>query len=722
MQYRGEEQEKICVEGRNCWRIVPARRVAFLVDGAAYFAAFAAAVERARRSIVILAWDIDSRVQLVRDEQARDLPTTLGPLLSALVARRRDLHVSILEWDFSVIYAFERERSPFARLDWRARRRVHFAWDHTHPLGGAHHQKIVVVDDRVAFVGGFDLSRGRWDTPEHLADDPRRVDAHGLPYPPFHDVQIAVDGEAAAALGRLARERWRQATGHPVRATPDCGTDPWPPALRPDIENVPVAIARTVPAYNGNREVREVETLYLDAIASARRYVYIENQYLTSTVIGDALAARLQEERGPEIILVLPAVASGWLEESTMSVLRARLLKRLRAADRFRRLRVYCPVVPGLAGACVGVHAKVCVVDDRLVRVGSANLSNRSMGLDTECDLAVEAREAPHVSRAIGRFRARLLGEHLGVPPERVAEAAEATGSLGAAIEALRGGGRTLAPLDGTVPEWLDQVIPRSAIFDPERPVAPEALMAQLIPSDHRQQGGRFLLRTAGLLLALIAGAFVWRWTPFADRLADDHVMQWLSSLQGNPVAPFLVVAVYLISSLMFVPITPLIVTTAVAFDPLLGFVYSLGGSLCGATLTYAIGALLGRDLIRGLARPPLSRLSQRVARHGLMAVIAVRMVPVAPFTVVNLVAGAFRVRFRDFVLGSALGMGPGILAISLLGHQLEEALFRPEMENLVPLVAIVALLVLGVVGLRRWVLSGDPADEEVPMQEGSET
>jgi len=183
--------------------------------------------------------------------------------------------------------------------------------------------------------------------------------------------------------------------------------------------DVPVAIARTEAEYNNHPEVREVERLYLDSIRAAERLIYLENQYLSSTAIGDALAARLEEENGPEIVLVVPQEISEWLEQVTMAVLRARLLRRLRAVDRFKRLHVYYPVVPG-GNVQLRVHAKLAIIDDKLVRIGSSNLNNRSMGLDTECDLAIEANE-PSKKQIIANFRHRLLAEHMGVSPDEVA-------------------------------------------------------------------------------------------------------------------------------------------------------------------------------------------------------------------------------------------------------------------------------------------------------------
>lgn len=697
------EQSRICVEGQNCWRVVSAQRATFLIDGASYFATFAAAVERARKSILIVGWDIDSRIQLIRDDPAPDLPTQLGALLNAVVARRRGLQVHVLGWDFAMLYALDREPLPVFTFGWRTHRRVHFRLDGFHPVGASHHQKIVVIDDAIAFVGGLDLAKGRWDTPAHQTPDPRRKDPNGRPYPPFHDVQLVVDGAAAAALGDLVRERWRRATGRQLRAPSAALNDPWPSGLPVELENITIAIARTQPAYQGSPEVREVEALYLAAISAARQSIYIENQYFTSAVIGNALTARLQERDGPAIVLVLPQEASGWLEESTMGVLRARLLQRLRAADRFGRLHVYAPVVSGLGEAHLRVHAKVLIVDDRLARVGSANLNNRSMGLDTECDLTIEAGSQPHVQKAIARFRNRLVGEHLGVDPQRVTEAIATQGSFGAALEEMCGGERTLIPLEEHVPEWLDELVPDSALVDPERPLAPEKLVHDFLPPEERQTGGYVLIRSALLLAGLLGLAAAWRWTPMAEWVEIERIADWATALKGHPAAPLIIVVAYLVGSLVLVPITLLILATAFAYGPLVGCVYSFVGCVLAAILTYGIGAVLGRDLVRSLAGSRLSRVSQRVARHGIMAVVTVRVIPVAPFTVVNLVAGASHICFRDFTLGTGVGMAPGILALSLFEHQLENTLRNPETGSFVLLMTLVVALVLIAAWTYRW-------------------
>ena len=277
--------------------------------------------------------------------------------------------------------------------------------DGNHPTGASHHRKIVVVDERVAFVGGLDLTQRRWDSSDHRPDESRRTDPGGELYAPFHDVQLMVEGEAAEALGKLFRERWERTVGFAPATASGFSSDPWPPEIKPDLLDVDVAISRTQPEYRDEPEVREVERLYGDAIASARETIYIENQYFTAGKVAEALEARLRDPHGPEVVLIMPYRNSGWLEEAAMGSLRALLLKRLKEADRHGRMQVYYPFVPGLGDRYENVHAKVLVVDDRLVRVGSSNLSNRSMGLDTECDLAVEAQERKDISEAIAGFR-----------------------------------------------------------------------------------------------------------------------------------------------------------------------------------------------------------------------------------------------------------------------------------------------------------------------------
>ena len=687
----------IAVPGRNCWRREPAGRVAFLIDGAAYFAALAAAFERARHCILIAGWDFDSRTRIRRGPGT--LPATIGPLLNAFVARRRGLRIYVLNWDFAVIYALEREMLPLMRLDWSTHRRLRYRLDGNHPLGASHHQKIVVVDDAVAFLGGLDICERRWDLPAHRADDPRRVDHAGRPYPPFHDVQLALDGAAAAALGALVRTRWKRATGRRLRPVVPTD-DPWPPGVVPDLERVPVALARTEPQWMGRGEVREVERLHLDAIAAARRSIYIENQYLTAGRIGEALATRLAEADGPEVVIVGQRECTGWLEEGTMGVLRARLVARLREADRFDRLRVCWAAVPG--GARVNIHSKIVIVDDTLVRIGSANLNNRSMGLDTECDAAIEAEGDAGRERAIAGLRHRLLGEHLGVGPEEVGAVVAETGSLVAAVDRLRGGPRTLEPIECALPDWLDAIVPDGTVVDPERPIDAAAMLEERVPADVRESVAHPFLRGAATMLALALAIAVWTLLEARDTPGVSGIAAWSEPLRESPLAPLGAIALFTAGSFLFVPVTVLILATVFVFGMHPGFLYALGGTFVSAGLTYGLGRLIGRRATRFLAGKRLNRLTRRLAANGAWAVAAARLSALAPFTTMNLVAGASRLPFRDYALGTLLGTVPGVIVIAVLAAQLVRAVAASALGSAGLLAGVGALFLAVGLGLQR--------------------
>lgn len=694
-------------EGRNCWRLARADRAAFLIDAADYYRAVRDAIMGARRSVLILGWDIDSRLSLVRDGAVtagqEGLPVVLGDLLRELVSRKRSLHVHVLVWDFAMIYLLEREWLPQYKLKWTSHRRLHVHMDDQHPPGGCHHQKVVVVDDRLAFVGGLDLTRSRWDTSEHRPDDPRRLDPNGDRYPPFHDVQMVVSGQAAGALGELVRDRWRAATGRTAKRPGGSGEpDPWPSWIQPALKDVDIGITRTLPAFEDRDAVREVEQLYRDAIQRASRFIFIENQFLTSSIIGDALASRLTEPSGPEILIVLRLDGGDWLEKLSMDVLRDRLLRHLRESDRHGRLGVYYPHQEGLGETCLGLHSKVAVVDDELARVGSANLTNRSMRLDSECDLALEARGDRAAREAIAEFRRRLLGEHLGVAPEVVREAEQAEGSLLQAVERLAGGRRTLKPfVVGRLAE-LESWVPGGEVVDPERPMDPDAVAAHFVHQHDREPVRRHVALAVCLVLGILLMAAAWRWTELADWLDLHRILASLHQVKSHPAAPFLVIGGFVVGGLVVAPVTGLVVACLLVFGPILGVVYALGGSALSGLVTFGIGRAVGRGGVRRLFGTRITRLSRHLARRGLLSMVIAHMLPVAPFTLVNMAAGALRFKTRDFLLGTIVGMAPGMMALALLIDRVEAVIRSPDAGTIALLCAVTLALLLAAWGVQR--------------------
>jgi phosphatidylserine/phosphatidylglycerophosphate/cardiolipin synthase-like enzyme len=458
------------VTGRNCWRVEQAARVSVLIDGAVYFRRLRTGLLQARRSVFIIGWDFDSRISL--DPQGLDGESQpLGAFLAELVERRPELEVRILIWALATVFGPNHDAPALFEPAWQSHERIKFKLEAGYSLASAHHQKIVVIDDALAFVGGIDLTTDRWDTPEHRAEHPARRETNGAAYGPVHDLQMVVDGAAAGAVADLARHRWQIATGEAVAAEPmpapiwlDDGPD-W-------LSDLPVAVARTLPAHAEHPPVREIEMLVGDALQRARSWIYIESQYLAAQLVGDVLCERLSEPDGPEVVILVRACGPSWLESLIMNANRDRLLRRLKKCDRYGRLRVFCPVLGGDCETEVLLHSKLIIADGDFVKIGSSNLNNRSMGTDTECDLAIEAQHEQH-RRAITLLRDTLLAEHLDATPAEVSTEVDIRGSLIRAIDALNHGERRLREFEILPHDGSDEPMTGTALLDPLEPAEP---------------------------------------------------------------------------------------------------------------------------------------------------------------------------------------------------------------------------------------------------------
>ncbi len=461
-----ENNMKPIVEaGRNCWRIVRAERAAVVVDAAAYYHFIREAFEQAQQRILIIGWDFDTRISLEPESDGRS--ETLGQFFLRLASSNPERRIDILKWSFGALKQFRRPSAVWMLWRWWRTKAIDFRFDSAHPPGCSHHQKIVVIDDSFAVCGGIDIATGRWDTCEHLDDDPRRKHPEGKSYAPWHDATMLLSGEAAKALGELGQERWRVATHSDLQ--PLTASEPhWPKDVDTMFRDVDIAIARTRAEYEDVDEIREIEALYIDMIAATQRFMYIENQYLTSAKIAAAIAKRMEEDDPPEFIFVMPRNADGWLEQVAMDAARVQLARAIAQVDKHKRFRIYVPVTAG--GADIYVHAKTSIVDDRLLRVGSSNMNNRSLGLDSECDVIIDAA-LPGNEKAIEQIaalRTHLLAEHLGVEEAAFEQEFAKQGSMVAAIEALRGPGRTLELLDLEKPGPLDKFVADNELLDPE--------------------------------------------------------------------------------------------------------------------------------------------------------------------------------------------------------------------------------------------------------------
>jgi len=479
MDEEARSPSAIVEPGRNVWNVAKVEKASFLIDGSAYFSALDAALRGARRTIWIVGWDFNPDICL----RPRVSSETLGELLIHLADNSPQLQVRILVWGMGPVYSGKSlkifRENPLSRHP-----QISLRFDLRHPLRGCHHQKLVVIDDALAFLGGIDLTARRWDEPDHRFDNALRVAPDGQPYDPVHDIQAMVSGEVALLIGDVARRRWSRATGEAVNRQTGMAVS-WPQSIPADICGVTAGVALTEPGLVGKRGRHEAIKLTRDAIRAAKRSIYIETQYLASFGIARRLGRRLKDPDGPEIVVLVTKSSHGLIEKLTMGGNRDRVIRRLKRMDRYDKLRILYPVVPHPAGGEreVTIHSKVIIIDDRFVRIGSSNLNYRSEGLDTECDLALEARHAGHRD-VIFALRSRLLAEHLGTSPEELDRMLLQSGSLVTSVDALNIHSRGLREFDVDLTRGEISPLPGTSLVDPQIPFNPlrraRALFASL--------------------------------------------------------------------------------------------------------------------------------------------------------------------------------------------------------------------------------------------------
>ncbi len=457
------------------WRYVRASRANVIVDAEDYFDLMQQAMLNARRRVLLIGWDFDTRIHLAQGRrwfQRRGkgkYPVRLGSFILWLIRHRDDLEVRILKWSYGFLKFFGRGSMMLDLARWWPNRKIDFKFDTAHPVACSHHQKIVVIDGNLAVCGGIDMTTDRWDTREHLEDDPRRKRPRGAAYGPWHDVTMMLEGEAASALGELGRDRWVRAGGRPLDIVEHPEKSAWPEGLEAQFENVEIGIARTRSEYAGRREVLEIENLFIEHIARAKRYIYAESQYFASRVIAECIARRMSEDDPPEVLIINPLHADGWLEQQAMDSARARLVRSIGDMDVRGRFHVYNPFT---GDTPIYVHAKIMIVDDEIVRIGSANMNNRSMGLDSECDVFIDAARPGngHAADGIANLRHSLLAEHCGLDEAEVPHLLEHYGSMASMIRHCPKNSRQLRRYE--LPELNDaeRAVADNAMLDPERP------------------------------------------------------------------------------------------------------------------------------------------------------------------------------------------------------------------------------------------------------------
>ncbi len=456
-------------ERDSIWCHAKATRAHPVIDAADYYEIIQAAMMNAKHRIMLIGWDFDTRIDLTRSRRKKgDPPKRLGDFILWLADRTPSLEIKLLKWNIGALKMLGRGSTMVDVAKWAMHKQIQFKLDGAHPVGCSHHQKIVIIDDKMAACGGIDMTADRWDTRAHLDNDVRRRRPNGKLYGPWHDCTMLVEGEAAAALAALSRARWALAGGDPLDPCPADAASPWPEFLAADYQFVEMGIARTRAEYENAGEIHEIKHLFLEQIAQAKKFIYAENQYFASPKIADAIACRMAEPNPPEIIIVNPETADGWLEQKAMDSARVQLLRAIGEHDKQNRFSIYIPHTK--LGEPIYVHAKLMIVDDEILRIGSANMNNRSLGLDSECDTFIDTKRPGNAGAAdvIKALRTSLLAEHCGLSLEKVALLLAQGKSMRDIIDAEKGDGRSLVRLELPVLTEAEKTLAENAVLDPE--------------------------------------------------------------------------------------------------------------------------------------------------------------------------------------------------------------------------------------------------------------
>jgi len=221
------------------------------------------------------------------------------------------------------------------------------------------------------------------------------------------------------------------------------------------------------------------------------------------------------------------------------------------------------------------------------------------------------------------------------------------------------------------------------------------------MPADHHKRSRLWPV----LLICAAAGAIaaIWHFTPLAVMARPDRVAAWLDAVAGSPWSPAIVVSIFVVGGFVLFPVTILSAATALVFHPLIAAPISFTGEMLSAALMYGLGARFIGARAREAFGSTIQRIDQALVERGVLAIAAIRTIPLAPFTVINVAAGTLRVRFRDYMLGTAMGLAPGVILTSVFGRQVRSFWRAPTREGILILIGV-GLVWIGVsVGLQRW-------------------
>ena len=719
-------------QGENCWATSQASFATPLIDCGNYYKALHSAILKAKHSIFIVGWDIDSRIRLLRgeDEANSEAPSVVSDLLAWKAEQNPDMKIYLLRWDSSLAFFAQREMWAKEVWDEKTPDNVLTELDDTIPMGGSQHQKIIVIDDELVFSGGMDISTNRWDTRDHPIESEERNGPDG-PYTPLHDVQIVSAGPVVARFSELVRWRWlRVAEEKPITIREDAKTDidaplpeAWPEDYAPWFRKVDCALARTIPFMDEVEPVQEVRHMLLDLISEAERIIYIENQFTSRQEIAEALNRRMKEKPDLHVVVVSSYEPKGKFECEAFWAGRIEFKKILeKGVDPERVVMTYSSITDEHGQhATKRIHSKVMTIDDRYAVIGSSNISNRSMSLDTEIDMVLFGNNEEN-RREVARIRNDLLAEHTGRTVEQVAALMEEPNPVRALMEGQLAHGYVLTQVHDEI--FTDQETGQnffSRLSDPEEPLIPPlpTLGGEAMPI--RNPRRRTIMIGIGVMvIAALAAALVIA-SQFIPWLSTDNINAFLEESRGTYFALPTVLMVYVVGGFFFFPVTVMSLAVSAIFGPIWGPLYGILGALLSSASMFGVGKVAGNAGLRKIGGPKVEAVDAKLKTSGIVGVAAIRMLPIAPFSLVNLVAGISSIGLMQFLVGTFLGMFPPMIAKGLVGDSITQIFRNPSPETISYLVGGIVLWGLMIWGSQKLAKSYQARKQQVDKTKGEE-
>ncbi len=659
--------------------------------------------------------NIDSRIRLIRgeDEANSEAPSVISELLAWKAEQNPELKIYLLRWDSSLAFFAQREMWAKEVWDENTPDNVETVLDDTIPMGGSQHQKIVIIDDEVVYSGGMDVSTNRWDTRDHPVESEERDGPDGE-YGPLHDVQAVYSGPVVKEFAELVRWRWlRVAESNPINFREDAKIkledgipDAWPDDYEPWFENVDCALARTIPFMDEVEPVQEVRNMLLDLINQAERVIYIENQFTSRQEIAEALNKRLKTCPDLNVIVVSSYEPKGRFECEAFWASRIEFKKILfKDIDPDRVIMTYSSITDEQGrSAYKRIHSKVMTIDEKYLVIGSSNLSNRSMTLDTEIDTVYYGNDE-HNSAQIARVRDDLLAEHSGRDVESTAVLLKKDNPARALMTGQLAHGYVLTQVNDEIFTDPSSDNLFRSLSDPEEPlIAMPTMDGSSMPV--RNPRRRTIMVGLGVLIIAILGGLMFWASQAIPWLSADSINAFLEESRGTYFALPTVLLVYLVGGILFFPVTVLSIAVAAVFGPIWGPIYGILGALLSSATMFGVGKLLGNAGLKKIGGPKVDAVDQKLKSSGIVGVAAIRMLPIAPFSLVNLVAGISSIGLFQFLMGTFLGMFPPMIAKGLVGDSITQIFRNPSPETISYLaggIILWGLMIWGSQKFARW-------------------